>query len=93
MVKDAYVHGQKVEDHLDFYPKQKAAARALWKAVSLACNIPLVCPMQGYGMSTMVSDEAYSTTFRGIIHHHHLSRRKIDCAGFDLAMHLEILKR
>ena len=39
-----------------------------------------------------VSREVSSNKFKGIVHHYHLTARKIDCAGFDLNKHILKIK-
>ena len=86
------VHGKSLDPFLGFYNTQIEAARALWQAVNLGLEIPLECPMNEDKMLEGVSRSASSNKFSGIIHHYHLTSRKIDCAGFDLSEHLSVLK-
>jgi hypothetical protein len=81
VVKGAKVHGGTLEDHLGFYPVQAAALRALWRAVGNACSIPFDTP----GHLDGVCEPAAKGHYRGFVHHYNLTRRKIDCGGFDMA--------
>ena len=90
IVTDAMVHGKKLETHLGFYPVQIEAVQALWKAVHLACGIPLETP-------TGASKNAYTSVassgkFKGILSHYHVKKTKIDCGGLDIEELLEDLK-
>ena len=90
VVKDAYVHGKKLRDHLGFYPVQIEALKALWKAIHNACDIPLETP-------TGAAKNAYTATvssgkFKGFVSHYHITKRKIDCGGLDIEKLLEDLK-
>ena len=90
VVTDAYVHGKKLRDHLGFYPVQIEALKALWKAIHLACDIPLETP-------TGAAKNAYTATvssgkFKGFVSHYHITKRKIDCGGLDIEKLLEDLK-
>ena len=87
------VHGKSMKPFLGFYDVQMEAARALWQAMNVGLGMPLECPADADGyMIKGVSKEVSSNRFKGIVHHYHLTARKIDCAGFDLNDHLEILK-
>lgn len=90
VVTDAYVHGKKLRDHLGFYDVQIEALQALWKAIHLACDIPLETP-------TGAAKNAYTASvssgkFKGIVSHYHITKRKIDCGGLDIEKLLEDLK-
>jgi len=85
MVKNAVVHGNKVEDHLGFYPVQLQAAQALWKAISEIHDIPLEYPKDKNGnLDTGVNKECVDGDFKGFCNHYNLTARKIDCAGMQL---------
>lgn len=85
IIKDALVHGRKMEDHLGFYPVQLKALKALWKAISIAHNIPLQTPLNAIGKElTTVHPPSCNGQFRGFIHHYQLTERKIDCGGMDI---------
>tara|TARA_R100000808_G_C2134939_1_gene143416 strand:+ start:347 stop:1228 length:882 start_codon:yes stop_codon:yes gene_type:complete len=92
VITDAIVHGKPLETHLGFYPVQLDAAKALWKAVSLACKVPLVAPMASEGLDTGVNYEVYKGRFNGFCNHYNITSKKIDCAGLDLANMLEEIK-
>ena len=94
VLQDSWTHGSKHNPHLGFYPIQIEAARALWKAIHIGYGIPLVCPSRDDGsMLTSVSSDAAKGRFEGFIHHYHLTKRKIDCAGFDLESNLQIVRQ
>ena len=79
IAKGVRVHGSTLEDHLDFTEVQKNALTALCQAIHEACGIPLQTPD-----TTTVYPPAVNGEYRGIIHHYHLKRSKIDSAGLDL---------
>ena len=87
------VHGKSMKPFLGFYDVQMEAASALWQAMNVGLGMPLECPTDADGyMIKGVSKEVSSNRFEGIVHHYHLTARKIDCAGFDLNDHLQVLK-
>ena len=93
VLESSWVHGNRLDPHLGFYPVQIEAARALWKAIHTGIGIPLECPADNSGrMLTRVFNEASRGKFEGFIHHYHLTGRKIDCAGFDLASNLSVVR-
>jgi hypothetical protein len=79
IAKGVKVHGSVLEDHLDFTEIQKEALKALSKAISEACGVPLQTPD-----CDTVYPPAVNGEYRGIIHHYHLKSSKIDSAGLDL---------
>ena len=89
VISDAVVHGRTLETHLGFYQIQLDAAKALWKAVSKACKVPLVAPMKDGGLDTGVNSEVWRGRFKGFFNHYNVTSKKIDCAGLDLANMLE----
>lgn len=84
IVEGAKVHGGTLEPHLGFYPVQLKALRALWHAVSEIFSIPLDSP-EHEGVIPDVANGHY----RGFVHHYHVTRKKIDCAGVNLRSVLE----
>ena len=84
IVFDAVVNGQTLDPHMGFYPIQLQALKALWVAVSKATLVHLSCPMLNGKMDTNTHESVRLGHFYGIVHHYHLTRRKIDCAGMDL---------
>ena len=85
VVDDVKCHGRKLEEHLDFYPIQLEALKALWVAIHGATGIPLECPTDSNGgLVTGVDKRCERGEFKGFINHYNLTRRKIDCAGLDL---------
>ena len=89
---DATVRGRTLEPHLGFYPVQLEALKALWVAISAALGIPLECPMRGDEMDTYTNTDVQQGKFSGIVHHYHLSERKIDCAGLDIHQLLQEIR-
>jgi len=82
---NAWCHGQKMPDFLDFYEIQTQALKALWKAVAEAYSIPLECPTDANGcLVTTVDKRCTDGEFHGFLNHYNLTRGKIDCAGLDL---------
>ena len=93
LVDDAWVHGNKLEEHTDFYPVQIEALKALWKAVHKAAEIPLEAPKNQFNKtSTKYEQDVKYGNFSGFISHYHVSKRKIDCAGLEIAKLLEEVK-
>ena len=86
VINDASVHGKTLEPHLDFYPIQIEALKALWAAVYNIYHIPLKCPVDSNGKTL---ETVTNNQLEGFISHYHLTRRKTDCAGLDLAKLLE----
>ena len=85
VMRDAVVHGQKLDPFLGFYPQQIQALRALMRAVNKATGIPLQAPLdRSKRTNTTVSKKCASGRFEGFISHYHLTNKKIDCAGLDL---------
>ena len=93
VVKDAWVHGNKLDDFLGFYPEQLEALKALWKAIHNATDIPLEAPTNQFGNTgtKYVQDVPYGK-FKGFVSHYHVSKNKIDCAGLDLVKLLDEIK-
>jgi len=93
VVDDAWVHGNKLGEHLDFYPVQIEALKALWKAIHKAAEIPYEAPKNQFGTtSTKYEQDVKYGSFSGFISHYHVSKRKIDCAGLDIVKLLEEVK-
>ena len=93
VIKDAMVHGKKLETHLGFYPVQRPALQALMKADHKATGMPLKAPLDRKGnTSTKVSKPVADGRFEGFVSHYHLTNRKIDCAGLDIKKLLEEIK-
>lgn len=84
IIKNAYVHGKKMRDHLGFYPVQLEALKALWVAISSYYDIPIDTPADENGNEiTTLYNPAFST-YKGFVHHYQVSSNKIDCGGLDL---------
>jgi len=95
IVNDAWVNGSKLKGHLDFYPVQIQAAKALWRACSYAYDIPLESIHGDNGSfqtSTKTEKNVASGKFKGIVSHYHITKRKIDCAGLDIVALLKEIK-
>ena len=89
VVKGAKVRGRSLSTHLGFYEVQKQAAAALWKAISVGHGIPLVTPTNADGSERAETLSAKELrNYKGIVHHYHLTNRKIDCGGFDITQYL-----
>lgn len=90
---DVTVHGKRLKPFLGFYDAQMEAAAALWKAISVAYDMPLECPRDADGkMLTTVDPSVPSGEFKGVVHHFHVTKRKIDAAGFPIDEYLEKIK-
>lgn len=84
IIKDAKVHGRKLEDHLGFYDVQIDALAALWECVSFACEMPLeICTSKGIDQSCI------DGSFSGFINHFNLTENKTDCASLNMELVLE----
>jgi peptidoglycan hydrolase-like protein with peptidoglycan-binding domain len=93
LVDDAWVHGNKLREHTDFYPVQIEALKALWKAIHKAAEIPYDAPKNQFGTtSTKYEQGVKYGNFSGFISHYHVSKGKIDCAGLDILKLLEEVK-
>ena len=92
IIDDAVVHGKKLETHLGFYPIQIEALKALWEAVSDACDIPLEAPTKNGELDTGENKDVSSGQFEGFVNHYNITARKIDCAGLDLVKLLNEVK-
>lgn len=87
------VHGNSMKDFLGFYPVQLKALQALWKAMHKHLGIPLETPTDSSGDTTKeVFKDAADNEFKGFVSHYHLTSRKIDCAGLDIAKLLKDIK-
>ena len=90
---DVEVHERKLKPFLGFYDVQMEAAAALWKAIHDAYGIPLDCPRDSNGkMLKTVDPSVPSGEFQGVVHHFHVTKRKIDAAGFPIDEYLEKIK-
>ena len=93
IVSGETVHGNKMKDFTGFYPVQLDALKALWKAVHEGIGIPLEAPTDSEGNTLKgVSKAAAANKFEGFVSHYHLTKRKIDCAGLDIAKLLKEIK-
>ena len=89
----AWVHGNKLDPFLDFYPVQIKALQALWLAVHKGIGIPLEYPKNSRGIiDTGVNRDCERGKFQGFCNHYNFTKNKIDCAGLDLPTLLEELK-
>lgn len=90
LVKDAWVHGNKLDEFTDFYPVQIAALKALWRAINSATGIPYEAPLNQFdSTSTKYEQNVKYGSFSGFVSHYHVSKSKIDCAGMDIKKLLE----
>ena len=93
VIDDAWVHGNKLKEHLGFYPVQIEALKALWKAVHKAADVSFEAPTNQFGTtSTKYEQDVKYGSFSGFISHYHVSKNKIDCAGLDIVKLLEEAK-
>ena len=95
VVDDAWVNGNKLEEHMGFYPIQIKALQALWKACADAYNIPLESIPSGdsdFKTSTKTESKVSNGSFKGFVSHYHITKRKIDCAGLDIINLLKGIK-
>ena len=93
MMEDAVVHGKKLKPFTWFYPQQIEALKALWKAMHEGIGIEYNCPLDASGNTSTTTDKkVQSGTFKGFISHYHVTRKKIDCAGLDIAALLKEIK-
>ena len=72
------------DPHAGFYPEQQKAFAALAKALNRCYDIPLEVPTRNGQMVKTIYKEAYQGTFKGVVNHYHITKRKIDCAGFKI---------
>jgi hypothetical protein len=86
-INNARVHGKPLSPFLDFYPVQKRALKALYKAIHEGCGVPYKTP----DVDT-VDRKVARGTYKGFVHHYNVVRGKIDCAGLDIHTILEDLK-
>lgn len=85
IAENVHCHKRKLEDHLDFYPVQLEALKALWKAIHIGLGIPLDYPKNSQGeLDQGVNKTCEKGKFSGFINHYNLTRKKIDCAGLDI---------
>jgi len=93
IIEGAWVHGNRLDPFLGFYPKQIEAAKALWKAINGATGIPYETPMGQFGKtSTKYEQDVAYGDFTGFVSHYHINKGKIDCAGLDLRTLLDEVK-
>tara|TARA_B100000575_G_scaffold294027_1_gene307630 strand:+ start:1146 stop:2102 length:957 start_codon:yes stop_codon:yes gene_type:complete len=93
IVEGAWVHGDLLEPFTDFYPAQKEALKALWKAIHNGADIPFEAPVNQFGTTSKKYEQqvAYGK-FKGFVSHYHVSKTKIDCAGLDIVGLLKEVK-
>ena len=87
LISDAKVHGKTLEPFMAFYPIQKEALTALYRAIHEACDVPYETPD---GDTTVRS--VSSGRYKGFVHHYNVVKNKIDCAGLDIKEIMEDLK-
>ena len=93
VIEDAWVHGNKLEPFMGFYPEQIQALKALWRSIHVATGIPYETPVSQFGKTSTkyVQDVPYGN-FSGFVSHYHISKKKIDCAGLDINSLLQEIK-
>lgn len=93
MMEDAVVHGKNLKPFTWFYPQQIEALKALWKAMHEGIGIEYNCPLDDLGNTSTTTDRRVSSgTFKGIVSHYHVTRKKIDCAGLDIQKLIKEIK-
>jgi len=93
VIEGAWVHGNRLDPFLGFYPKQIEAVKALWKAIHAATGIPYETPEGQFGKtSTKYEQDVAYGNFTGFVSHYHINKGKIDCAGLDLRTLLNEVK-
>ena len=86
-------HGSSMKDFMGFYPVQLQALQALWHSIHKGVGIPLECPVDDDGNTLKTTNAKCARgTFKGFVSHYHITRKKIDCAGLDIAKLLEEIK-
>ena len=84
-VSNSRVHGVKLKPHLGYYPLQVKAYKKLIEFLTKEYPIPLEYPKQKDGSQVRgVHKPASQGKFKGVVHHYHLTRNKIDTSGFPL---------
>ena len=89
LMEGVRVHNKELEPFTGFYPVQIEAFKALAKTLNTAYDIPLVAPMENNKLVETTYSEVQDATFKGVVSHYHITKRKIDCAGLKLD---EVLK-
>jgi len=89
ILKNVSVHGKELKPFLGFYPVQIEAFKALAKTLNKIYDIPLTVPMENDTLVETIYNKVQDATFKGVVSHYHVTKRKIDCAGFKLD---EVLK-
>ena len=93
VIKDAWVHGNKLKPFLGFYPIQIEALKTLWKSIHESVKIPYETPTNQFGKtSTKYEQKVAYGKFSGFVSHYHVSKSKIDCAGLDIQTFLDEVK-
>ena len=88
LIENAEVNGRTLKPFLGFYDIQLQALKELWHACALAYDIPLSTlesSSTNFKTSTITEPKAVNGSFSGFVSHYHVSKRKIDCAGLDIA--------
>jgi len=87
------IHDHNLGEHLGYYEIQLEAYKALVKSLCDHYAIPLECPLDSNGsLVTKVYSRAQRGSFRGVVCHYHLSKKKIDCAGLEIDRLLSEIK-
>ncbi|MBC8409881.1 MAG: N-acetylmuramoyl-L-alanine amidase [Rhodobacteraceae bacterium] len=88
LIEDAKVNNSTLEPFLGFYEIQIQALKELWRACATAYDIPLVTlesSSDNFKTSIKTEPKAANGSFNGFVSHYHITKRKIDCAGLDIA--------
>jgi len=85
LLENSYTNGYKHKPHLGYYPAQLEAYKELLKTLCGHYSIPVECPRDAKGKYlTKEYDPAIKKTYKGIVCHFNLTKKKIDCAGLEL---------
>lgn len=71
------IHGQDLQ-HTTFTAEQMTAALALTQALCKAYGLPLAVPMDGHDVLATQAPKAVLDSFRGVLGHLHVTKRKVD---------------
>ena len=85
ILENSYTNGFKHKPHLGYYPAQLEAYKELLKTLCDHYDIPIQCPRDDDGkFLTKEYKPAIKKTYKGIVCHFNLTKKKIDCAGLEL---------
>lgn len=83
-VNDVEHAKERGDEFLGFYDVQIEALKALTEALHEGHGIELQVPMEDNRMVKTIYNKAANGTFKGVVNHYHLTKRKIDCAALKL---------